>query len=85
MTGKFPYHRLHTHAIVWLIGNGQHDSVIHVNGSNVMRSLIASCWAPLAGQRPPFSHIVKQLQENISLNKEHSCSEPERLNKIGFC
>ncbi|XP_015795404.1 kinase suppressor of Ras 2 isoform X2 [Tetranychus urticae] len=84
MTGKFPYQRLQSHSIIWLIGNGHHESVLHIKGSNVIRNLVASCWSPLSGQRPAFSQIVKQLQENISLNKKHSCSEPERLNKIGL-
>ncbi|XP_074599754.1 uncharacterized protein LOC141854098 isoform X2 [Brevipalpus obovatus] len=85
MTGKFPFQRLQSNdAIIWLIGNGQHENILLINDSNVMRSLVANCWLPVASQRPQFCHIVKQLQQNISLNKEHSSSEPGRLNRFGL-
>ena len=84
MTGTFPYQRRQSHSIIWLIGSGHHEDVLHIKGSKEMRKLVASCWSPLSGQRPDFSQVVKQLQENISLNKNRSSSEPERLNKIGL-
>lgn len=84
MVGRYPFSKFSSHTVIWLIGNGHHDSVLHIKGSPVMRWIVESCWEPLPSNRPPFSHIVQKLQHNTPLNKKHSSSEPERLNKLGF-
>ncbi|RWS07978.1 kinase suppressor of Ras (KSR)-like protein [Dinothrombium tinctorium] len=81
---KYPYNRQSPHTVIWLIGNGVHDSIDHIKCSNILKSIIACCWNRIASKRPEFSFIVKKLQENVSLHKRHSCSEPERLNKTGL-
>lgn len=84
MVGKFPFENISSHTIIWLVGTGCSENILLIKGSPVIRSIVEACWSRHLLQRPPFSQIVKRLQENVSLNKTHSSSEPERLNKIGF-
>lgn len=77
LSNKYPYQKLQTEQIIWKIGNGLHDSVEQLKCDSILKSLLSQCWAPSVEQRPAFSLIVKKLQENVSLHKRHSSSEPE--------
>jgi len=47
--------------------------------------LIESCWSYDVCQRPSCVEVVRRLQPSALLCKSHSCSEPERLNRLGMC
>lgn len=84
LSNKYPYQKLETDQIIWKIGNGIHESVEQLKCDSILKSLLSRCWSPTPEKRPAFSLIVKNLQENVSLHKRHSSSEPERLNKLGL-
>lgn len=49
------------------------------------QALMSSCWAFDATERPSCVEVVRRLQPSALLCKSHSCSEPERLNRLGMC
>jgi len=84
MVNKFPFENVSSHTIIWMVGSGSTENVQSIKGSPEMRSIVEACWSSVPFNRPPFSQIVKRLQENVLLSKKRSSSEPERLNKLGL-
>jgi hypothetical protein len=81
---RYPYPQLSWEQIVWQIGHGRHETIEGFKCEPFLKSLLSSCWSHKSSNRPVFPAIVKRLQENVSLHKHHSSSEPERLNKLGL-
>jgi hypothetical protein len=50
-----------------------------------LKALMTSCWARDPSERPSCVEVVRRLQPSALLCKSHSCSEPERLNRLGQC
>lgn len=84
LTESYPFTCLPTHSIIWQIGVGKHATVNEVKCTSSIRTLLLECWETNPTHRPSFSYINRQLQENVSLHRRHSSSEPERLNRAGL-
>lgn len=80
---KFPFHDQHPHAIIWQVASGKRCSLHNFRFINGLKTLIKKCWSQNPQQRPPFSEIVQELQQNVSHHKRHSSSEPDRLHYTG--
>lgn len=50
-----------------------------------VQALMETCWCYDALQRPSCVEVARRLQPSALLCKSHSCSEPERLNRLGMC
>ncbi|EFX68595.1 hypothetical protein DAPPUDRAFT_329955 [Daphnia pulex] len=85
ISGSPPFHQEHVDSILWRIGNGQTTSLQDVNCNARLKALMTSCWAYDAAERPSCVEVVRRLQPSALLCKSHSCSEPERLNRLGQC
>ena len=73
-----------THTVIYCIGSDNHDNVSELKCSSALKALILQCWSANKSKRPKFQLIVRQLIENVPLQKQHSSSEPDRLNKTGL-
>lgn len=49
------------------------------------QTVITACWSPNPTERPSFVEVLRRLQPSALLCRSHSCSEPERLNRLGMC
>lgn len=83
LSEKFAFSSFPSHTVIWLIANGRTQMVDDLKCTNVLRGLLIDCWCATPQHRPPFSYIARQLQENVSLHKRHSSSEPERIHHTG--
>ncbi|XP_064474500.1 kinase suppressor of Ras 2-like isoform X2 [Ornithodoros turicata] len=81
---KFPFRGQHPHCVIWQIASGQQQSLNDLQCSSSLKTLVHECWFKAPEARPTFSSIGRQLQENVTLHRRHSSSEPDRLHHSGL-
>ncbi|XP_077516180.1 uncharacterized protein LOC144126111 isoform X3 [Amblyomma americanum] len=80
----FPFGFQHPHAVIWQIASGQQQPLNHLQCTGSFKTLIHECWFKAPEARPSFVTIGRQLQENVTLHRKHSSSEPDRLHHSGL-
>lgn len=81
---SFPFGSQHPHSIIWQIASGQQQPLNHLQCTGSFKTLIHECWFKAPEARPSFVVIGRQLQENVTLHRRHSSSEPDRLHHSGL-
>ncbi|CAN7941140.1 unnamed protein product [Ixodes hexagonus] len=81
---RFPFRCQHPHCIIWQIASGQQQSLNDLQCTSSFKTLIHECWFKAPEARPSFGSIGRQLQENVTLHRRHSSSEPDRLHHAGL-
>ena len=81
---KLPFEKLSIDSIIWRVGSGDHEPLHKINCSSSFKELISRCWHSNPARRLKFPAVVRLLQENVSIHKTFSCSEPEKLNCAGL-
>jgi len=85
IAGHPPFDQEETDSVLWRIGSGRTTNLQDINCNARLKALIESCWCSDPLQRPSCIEVVRRLQPSALLCKSHSCSEPERLNRLGMC
>ncbi|KAL3215227.1 hypothetical protein MRX96_006507 [Rhipicephalus microplus] len=80
----FPFGFQHPHSVIWQIASGQQQPLNHLQCTGSFKTLIHECWFKAPEARPSFVMIGRQLQENVTLHRKHSSSEPDRLHHSGL-
>ena len=81
---RFPFERLSIDSIIWRVGSGECETVQKINCADSFRQLMTRCWNQNPARRLSFSIILRFLtQDNFSIHRRFSSSEPEKLNFLG--
>ncbi|KAM7285367.1 hypothetical protein ISCGN_032310 [Ixodes scapularis] len=81
---RFPFRCQHPHCVIWQIASGQQQSLDDLRCPSSFKTLIHECWFKAPEARPTFGSVGRQLQENVTLHRRHSSSEPDRLHHAGL-
>lgn len=87
LTGKWPFSFHPTHSVIWMIGKGKQQCILHIQCPESLKQLISNCWSDEPRDRPGFSKMAEFLQQQnfppeVS-RKRISFSEPEKMNFVG--
>lgn len=83
VSGEFPWRGLRPEETMWLVMNGDRQSLATLGCNSVLKVLIEKCWMHNAEERPDFAEINQELQSKTGLHKRHSSSQPARLDRYG--
>ncbi|XP_074642456.1 kinase suppressor of Ras 2-like isoform X2 [Tubulanus polymorphus] len=81
LSGDWPFKNLPPESIIWQVGKGMKQSLMHVTASRDVKDILMACWAFKCNNRPDFAQILKALEKLPKKRLNRSPSHPVQLSR----